>query len=201
MPGPRQPRQRHGRRRTARRYNGSFRGAPRVGFAWDVTGDGRTAVRGGAGVFFDRYGDGVILPLVEAPPLVETRSTNFTTLPTLLSAPLVASTNPTVLAFDAAFKPPVVYNWSIGVQRELPFAFIADVAYVGNANRNIRRTVPDQRRRPTERRGPTSTRRTRIRPATTSRRATDFLRPYVGLPDINRQIWKGAPTTTRSRCR
>jgi outer membrane receptor protein involved in Fe transport len=29
--------------------------APRLGFAWDVTGDGSTIVRGGAGVFYDQY--------------------------------------------------------------------------------------------------------------------------------------------------
>jgi outer membrane receptor protein involved in Fe transport len=29
--------------------------APRLGFAWDVTGDGSTIVRGGAGLFYDQY--------------------------------------------------------------------------------------------------------------------------------------------------
>ena len=33
-------------------------------------------------------------------------------------------------------KPPVVYNWSLGVQRDIGFNLVADFAYVGNAARN-----------------------------------------------------------------
>ena len=79
-----------------------FRLAPRIGFAWDVTGDGRTAVRGGAGVFYDRYSDDNILDLIELPPLLNTYTTNYTTLPELLASPLTAT--PTAVRFIDAVR-------------------------------------------------------------------------------------------------
>ena len=54
--------------------------APRLGFAWNVTGDGRTAIRGGAGAYYDRYAENDILELLELPPLVRTYTANYTTI-------------------------------------------------------------------------------------------------------------------------
>ena len=113
-----------------------FRVAPRLGFAWDVTGDGRTAVRGGAGVFYDRYSDDNVLDLIELPPLLNTYTTNYTTLTELLSSPLTATT--TAVRYFDPFDPPTVYNWSLGVQRDVGWNLVADVAYVGNAARKQR---------------------------------------------------------------
>jgi hypothetical protein len=111
-----------------------FKVAPRLGFAWDLTGDGKTAIRGGAGVFYDRYSDDNILDLIELPPVLQTYTTNYTTVRELLASPLTAT--PTAVRLIQEFVPPVVYNWSLGVQRDIGWRLIADVAYVGNAARD-----------------------------------------------------------------
>ena len=44
--------------------------APRVGFAWDVIGDGKTAVRGGSGALLRPLLGRLHPDLVEQPPLL-----------------------------------------------------------------------------------------------------------------------------------
>ena len=99
-----------------------------------MTGDGKTAIRGGAGVFYDRYSDDEILQLVSMPPLLNTWRTNYTTINDLLKSQLTAT--PTGLTRVDRFTPSVAYNWSLGVQRDVGFSIVADVAYVGNALRH-----------------------------------------------------------------
>ena len=179
-----------------------FRPAPRIGFAWDVTGDGKTAVRGGAGVFYDRYSDDDILDLIELPPVLNTYTLNYTTLSALLSSPL--SPTPTAVRLIQDFnKPPVVYNWSLGVQREIGFNLVGDFAYVGNAARNQRANRQINGRPYGYAYQPC---RTWIRPtsatASRSRYLDDLLRPYRGYGSIIQRSSTATRTTIRcsSRC-
>ncbi|HLK69001.1 MAG TPA: carboxypeptidase-like regulatory domain-containing protein [Bryobacteraceae bacterium] len=109
--------------------------APRLGIAWDVSGRGTTAIRAGAGIFYDRFPDNQVLQFVQSPPLVVTPTAYYTTLSNLANSPQIASPN-NVFGFQTAWKPPAIYNWSFGVQQELPLHTVLSVAYVGDVNRH-----------------------------------------------------------------
>jgi hypothetical protein len=166
-----------------------FRAAPRASFAWDATGDGKTAVRGGAGIFYDRYADDIILDLIELPPVLNTYRTNYTTINELLGAPLSAT--PSAARSVDEFTPPVVYNWSIGVQRDIGWNLIGDVAYVGNAGRGQLVTYDINGRPYGYAYQPSSLDPTVVSGGRPQPYADDFLRPYQGFGRIQRRTFQG----------
>jgi len=114
---------------------------PRLGFAWDLTGKGKTVVRGGFGAANDRYRSDVSGGGASNPPAVVTPTLNFGYLQDIQPGSGGALSPLSVTGVTRIDDWPVVYSYSIGAQHELWKDTVVDVAYVGTQSRHLPRRL------------------------------------------------------------
>lgn len=125
---------------------------PRIGVAWDPTGNGSTTIRAGYGIFYDSFTNGVGGPL-QAPV-----SALPWTLAYQLPGPGFDIANPygsqpppfasqsfvkpaTILTVDQLMRPPYAQNWNISIEHVLGKNYLLDVRYVGNKGTRLPRMI------------------------------------------------------------
>ena len=119
---------------------------PRIGFAYDLTGHGRTILRAGIGTFFERiqgndmyqaggnnlFGGSTSVSNVSlSDPHVGVDQNNVT----ISAAVLPVTVNGITELSKTRYKNPTNYQYSLGVQQELGSRSVFSIAYVGNQGR------------------------------------------------------------------
>ena len=109
--------------------------APRVGFAWDVLGDGSTSVRGGFGVYFNTNNQQNLIVTVTNPPATPRPVVNNPTFPVPVFA---GSLSIRPVQFD--LDNPYLQVWNVNLQRELWFDTVVTVGYAGTRGVHLLRS-------------------------------------------------------------
>ncbi len=120
--------------------NSNLNFAPRVGFAYDVYGDGKTSFRGGFGIFFDRSLNGIWEQnAFSDPPLLQTTTVNNTSFDTPLAGTSVTPLGPNAITSTGTptFKVPSYASYNLSLQQELRPGTTVEFAYVGSTGRHL----------------------------------------------------------------
>ncbi len=183
---------------------------PRIGFAYNLGGDGKTVIRGGFGLFFERVQGNDVYNAALDPPFAYQPSANnvYFSNPNVSTAtgtvPAVLPSFPSTLtSLSYNYPNPGTSEFSLGVQREISPSIIAQVQYVGTTGwhqsddrhintlplSNLDSTCPGNPSSPyCDRQGVAGQLPDATKPGTTLQALNaNLYRQYLGFADINQE--------------
>ena len=119
-------------------YKQNYNFEPRVGFAWDVLGSGKSVLRGGYAYLVDQPVSGVVTGMASNPPFSTAVSYNSAT-PIPLSS-LYASAKASGISLYAVnpnYKNAYIESFNLNWQQALPWGMVAQLYYDGSVGRHL----------------------------------------------------------------
>jgi len=127
--------------------------APRIGAAWDVFGNGKTALRAGWGIFFDELETMHQEQLGASPPFSTIQILQNPPFPLAFSGGTASTALPAAQGVDPNLKVPTRYQQNVSIQQAIGSNMSINVGYVGahishlsqplDANSAIPQILPD----------------------------------------------------------
>jgi roadblock/LC7 domain-containing protein len=111
--------------------------APRVGFAYDLTGKQSTVLRGGFGVFYERIEGNFLFSAVNNPPFIQSSTIYYGNVNNPGGGSAANAPNAINNSHYLDMKVPRVLNWSLGIQQKLGRDSTVEATYVGSSAANL----------------------------------------------------------------
>lgn len=110
---------------------------PRIGFAWDPFGRGKTSIRAAYGIFFDQPVTNIVTALGGNPPFRTTVDFDRVTVSNLFGA-AGAERAPVLTGVHRGFTSDYVQQWNLNIQQEILRNTRLEVSYLGSKGTNLR---------------------------------------------------------------